>query len=208
MRAALRDQLQGARSFIRRDLGRIPLVLAAVFLAACVVFYLTCVMNPDATALLLEALMGMFAQSGAMDGSGRLSFLGLLLNNWMAMLFCVLYGFVPFLFLPVMALLSNATVLGLLGATYTLSGIPASVFLAALLPHGIFELPALILAASMGTALCRNLIRIILKNGKAVPMVDFLTGLLQTMLLLIFPLVLVSALVELWITPLVVGLFL
>ena len=208
MMAGLQSQLQGMRSFVRRDLGRLPWGMAVAFVAACTVSYLVYVMNPGFTAAIMDSILGMFMDAGVMNESGGLSFVGLLLNNWMAMLFCVLYGFIPFLYLPVLVLLSNAVVLGLLGAFYTISGIPFSVFLAALLPHGIFEIPALILAAAMGAALCRNIFRILFRKHNAVPMVEFLIGLLQTMLLLIFPLILCAAAVETFITPMVVNLFL
>ena len=45
--------------------------------------------------------MAMVEDAGIMDSDGNISPFGLLTNNWTAMLLAVVYGFVPFLFLPV-----------------------------------------------------------------------------------------------------------
>ena len=124
------------------------------------------------------------------------------------MVFTILYGFVPFLFLPVVSALSNAAVIGALAAYYRLNQLPMAVFFAGIVPHGIFEIPALVLAVTLGFLLCRNVARIILRSGRAVPMVDLLANILRTMLFVIFPLLLIAALIECYITPAIMSMFL
>ena len=201
MMESLQAHFRDLRTFRKEQLGRLPLWTAIGFFLAALGMFALCMANREATESLVGAITSMMTDSGAIDSSGSISFFGVLLNNWFAMLFCVLYGFLPFLFLPVLAILSNGAVLGILAAWYVIQGIPFSVYVMAILPHGIFELPALFLAVSLGIALCRNLVRIITKSPRAMPMVAFLTGALQTMLLLIFPLVLIAAVVETWVTP-------
>ena len=208
MRETLQTHVDGMRSFVRQQLGRLPWVMGILFVVCSAAGYVIFALNPSLTNELMKTINEMFSQAGVMDESGGISFFGILLNNWFAMLFSVLYGFLPFVFLPVLSILSNAILLGAMAAYYTISGLSLTLFFAGILPHGIFEIPALLLAVSMGVALCRNIIRRITHSPKGVPMAEFLTGLLQTMLLLIFPLILVAAAVESFITPALLQFFL
>ena len=136
--------------------------------------------------------------------TGTLSLIDLLLNNWMAILMCVVYGFIPFLFLPVLILFSNAYLVGVMGAYYHINGIPMLVFFAGILPHGIFELPALVIAAAMGFILCLTLVKKLLHTPNTPPMKELASDTLRTLLLVVFPLLLCAAVVEAYITPLVI----
>lgn len=201
MRETLQTHVDGMRSFVHQQLGKLPWIMGILFVVCSAAGYVVFALNPSLTNELMKAVTEIFAQSGVVSESGGISFLGILLNNWFAMLFSVLYGFLPFVFLPVLSIITNAVLVGAMAAYYTISGLPLALFFAGILPHGIFEIPALLLAVSTGVALCRNIIRLITRSARAVPMVEFLTGLLQTMLLLIFPLILLAAAVESFITP-------
>ncbi len=201
MKETLQTHVDGMRSFVHQQLGKLPWIMGILFVVCSAAGYVVFALNPSLTNELMKAVTEIFAQSGVVSESGGISFFGILLNNWFAMLFSVLYGFLPFVFLPVLSIITNAVLVGAMAAYYTISGLPLTLFFAGILPHGIFEIPALLLAVSMGVALCRNIIRLITRSARAVPMVEFLTGLLQTMLLLIFPLILLAAAVESFITP-------
>ena len=201
MRETLQTHVDGMRSFVHQQLGKLPWIMGILFVVCSAAGYVVFALNPSLTNELMKAVTEIFAQSGVVSESGGISFLGILLNNWFAMLFSVLYGFLPFVFLPVLSIITNPVLVGAMAAYYTISGLPLTLFFAGILPHGIFEIPALLLAVSMGVALCRNIIRLITRSAMAVPMVEFLTGLLQTMLLLIFPLILLAAAVDSFITP-------
>ena len=199
------EHLTELRDFLRTQLRRLPWVFAGVFLLSCLAGYAVCQANETLTNQIVDYFSQVISDSGLADEAGRISVLGLLMNNWFAMVFTILYGFLPFLFLPV---LSAAAIIGALAAFYRSNGLSMAAFLAGLLPHGIFEIPALVLAVSLGFLLCRNVVRIILHSGRAVPMVGLLANILRTMLFVIFPLLLIAALVECYITPGVMNLFL
>ena len=201
MRETLQLHIDGMRSFVRQQLGKLPWIMGILFVVCTAAGYVVFALNPSITKKLVNTVTEVYAQSGVIDESGAISFFGILLNNWFAMLFSVLYGLLPFVFLPVLAVVSNGLLVGAMAAYYTINGLSLTLFLAGILPHGIFEIPALLLAVSLGAALCRNLIWTITRSKKAVPMVEFFTGILQTMLLLIFPLILVAAAVESFVTP-------
>ena len=109
-------------------------------------------------------------------------------------------GLIPFLFLPLLALLSNAVVLGAVSGTMLGFGMEASWLIAGILPHGIFELPALLLSLALGFTLCRKLTARIFRRKNARPLKAIGYTLLMTCLF-ILPLLAVAAAIESWVTP-------
>lgn len=204
----MNEHLTELRTFLRQDLRRLPLIFGGVFLIFCLAGYAVCTASPQLTEAIVNYFNRIVSDSGLSDEAGNISFIGMLMNNWFAMVFTILYGFLPFLFLPVLSAASNALVIGALAAFYRLNQISLAVFFAGIIPHGIFEIPALVLAVSLGFLLCRNVVRIILRSGRAVPMVDLLANILRAMLFVIFPLLLIAALIECYITPGIMSLFL
>lgn len=125
---------------------------------------------------------------------------GLFKNNVKASLFSFGLGIVPLVFLPVLSILINGAVIGAVFIivrgqftllTYTLS----------LLPHGIFEIPAFLLAASSGIYLCRALTSKVFGRGG-----EDLKGLVkrqvQVFIFVVVPLLALAALIEAYISPL------
>ena len=187
----LTEQFDLLRDFLgtdfRRTLGHCALGMAAAAGLGC----LLAAVEPEAV---MEA--------------GNMSVFALLTNNWMAMLFSALYGFIPFLFLPVFSLLTNGSLLGMMAVVYLANDMPFAAYLAGLLPHGIFELPALVLSISCGVCLCRNMCRIVTRDERRVPLVELLGDLLRVLLLMVLPLTVLAAVMECYVTPVVMGLFL
>ena len=133
---------------------------------------------------------------------------GLLMNNWRAMLLSAAYGFIPFLFLPVISLLVNGALLGIMASYYMTHGMSMLLFLAGILPHGVLELPALVLSIACGACLCRNMCRLAVSSPQRIPMVELLGDLLRVLVLLVAPMVVAAAFIECYITPVIMGLFL
>ena len=151
--------------------------------------------------------LAMIEDAGVVDSAGNLSPFGLLTNNWTAMLTAALYGFVPFLFLPLLSIAVNGLLMGLLAAWYHSNGISLGLYLAGILPHGIFELPALLLSDACGVCLCRNMCRLVVSSPKRTPMVELLCDLLRVMLLIVLPMTVAAAFIEAYVTPVVMALF-
>ena len=203
----IREHLAELRLFFRAQAGKICWIVALVFLGFTLLGYGACRAQPE----LLEQIVGYFQEmveeSGIISENGSVSVLGLLVNNWMAMLVSILYGFIPFIFFPLISVASNAVIIGAVAAYYQALGLPLSLLLAGILPHGIFELPALVIAGAMGFLLCRNMVRIVLHSGRAAPLPELLINILRTLLFLIFPLLVCAALTEAYVTPAVMRLF-
>ena len=142
------------------------------------------------------------------DESGNLSALAVFVSNLQATTFIMLYGLLPFVQLPAMALGLNAVLLGWLAAVYVRNGLSLALYLAALIPHAIFELPAMMLAFGVGLYTCGQLTRRLRGNEEARSVTGCLSLMGQTLLLALAPLLLAAAFVEAYVTPAIATWFL
>ena len=205
---ALKEQLSLLGQFLRTDFRKVFIGCLLAMALAIVLGFVVGSLSPETVNTVLEQFMAMVEDAGIMDSDGNISPFGLLTNNWSAMLLAVVYGFVPFLFLPAISIVSNGLLIGLLAAWYHSNGISMGLYLAGILPHGIFELPALVIAATCGVCLCRNMSRIVTSSPRRVPMVELLSNLLRVLLFLVMPMTVVAAFLEAYVTPIVMALFL
>lgn len=206
--SALREQYSLLRKFLRSGFGNTVSLCAKGMLAAAAFGVFAAFFYPSVIETALESFAAMVEDAGIMNEDGSISVFALLFNNWWAMLISAAYGFIPFIFLPILSLISNGLILGIFGAFYVQNDLGLLTYLAGILPHGIFELPALVLSIACGVALCRNMNRMITGNANRVPMVELLSDLLRVILLLVAPMVVAAAFIECYITPLILSLFL
>lgn len=204
----LKEQIQLLRSFLATDYRRTVLWCTLVMLAAAALGWMSSAADPQAADQVIGQFTAVIAESGVADEEGNLSPLGLLANNWQAVLFPVAMGFVPFLFLPLLTLASNGCLLGMMGLWVQQRGMSLTAYLAGILPHGIFEIPALVMSAACGVCLCRNMCRIVTGSRRAEPLAELLGDLLRVMLLLVLPMIAAAAVLEAYVTPVVMSFFL
>ena len=191
-------QVEGLGYEIRRS------AFAFFFIAA--LFFGLCLGIPSLGGCMTDYIASLLGGLQVLDEMGRLSPLALFLNNLRACVFTMLYGLVPFVFLPALALGTNAATLGGLGAWYLRTGRPAAGYFAALLPHGIFELPALIVSLAMGLWACGQLTRRCRGDGTARSLRNCLALMLRMLLAVLIPLLAAAALIEAYVTPVVAAL--
>lgn len=206
--STLMDQYRLLGTFLKSGFIKIFLWCAAGLTVSVGLGFWAAQRSPELVEQMLRAFMEMVDEAGVMDSAGNISPFGLLANNWKAMLVTVLYGFAPFLFLPVVSLSSNGILMGVLAGWSMEQGLGVDVYLAGILPHGIFELSALILSAACGVKLCLNMGRMIFNAPDRIPLTELLADLLRVLLLLVAPLTMVAAFVEAYVTPMIMGLFL
>ena len=202
----LKEQTGLLGGFLRADFRGVLRLCALTLALSALVGFAIAYAAPEVVDKVLEAFMNQIQEAGVVDETGELSVFALLMNNWRAMLTSALYGLIPFLFLPVLSLLVNGAMVGIVGAMYVLSGLSPLYFLAGILPHGILELPAIVLSAACGVYLCRNMCRLVTSSPKRIPMVEVLGDLLRVLVLLVAPMTVAAALIECCVTPAVMGL--
>lgn len=200
----MKQQFRAIGDFWRAEYGRYVGMTAAAFLVLLVLAYAAGRLFPDIPVTVISAFNEDIADSGIVQEDGSFNVLALFANNLRAMVLGVLYGFIPFLYLPALALGVNAAILGMLASLIDGQWL---LLAAGILPHGIFELPALFLSLAAGLCLCKNINVYIRKNEKGV-MKPLLLNILRVVALLVLPLLVIAAVMETYVTPALMQLFL
>lgn len=102
---------------------------------------------------------------------------------------------------------SNAIIIGLIGAVYQINGVGWIPFLVGILPHGVIEIPALILGVTLGVHICNKLVKKILKRSFKGELKQAIIGCLRIYLLWMIPLFFIAAFIETFITPILFNVF-
>ena len=202
MSASLYEEL---RSFLRSpDFSYELTRCAAAFPILILIAYGGSFLLPELRDEIVETMAIQMAELA--DSQGSISAAALLGNNLSACGISILYGLLPFVYLPALALGANAMLLGVMAAYYTAHGYSLLVYLAALLPHGVLELPAMVISFAAGLYLCGDLTRRLRKQQTA-PFLQTAAQLSRVYLLLILPLLAAAALVEAYVTPWLLSFF-
>ena len=202
----MKQQFRAIGDFWRAEYGRYVGMTAAAFLVLLVLAYAAGRLFPDIPVTVISAFNEDIAGSGIVQEDGSFNVLALFGNNVRASAVSILYGFIPFLYLTALALGTNALILGVFAAYYVNNGVSLLVYLAGILPHGIFELTALMLAFAGGFLLCRQITQYVRSNTKGM-MKPLMLNLLRVFILHILPLLAVAAVAEVYVTPHVMALF-
>lgn len=200
----MKKQLRAIGDFWRAEYGRYVGMTDAAFLVLLVLAYAAGRLFPDIPVTVISAFNEDIAGSGIVQEDGSFNVLALFANNLRAMVLGILYGFIPFLYLPALALGVNAAILGMLASLIDGQWL---LLAAGILPHGIFELPALFLSLAAGLCLCKNINAYIRKNEKGI-MKPLLLNILRVTVLLVLPLLVIAAVMETYVTPALMQLFL
>lgn len=203
----LKEQMARLREFLRGDFRRVLTGCVFGMLGAVLLGVGIGILFPAQAAQVLADFMAQIADSGVISEEGEMSVFALLMNNWRAMLVSAAYGFIPFIFLPLISLVINGGMLGMLAVLFQAEGGSLAAYFAGILPHGIFELPALIFSIACGVALCGNMCRLVTSSPRRIPMAELLEDLLRVIVLVVAPLTVAAAFIECYVTPVVMGFF-
>ena len=201
------SQFRQLRDFFRsQDFRHTLLVTGGAFAALIVLAFAAGLIFPAVPAQVLALFSQQMADAGVVSESG-ISVPALFWNNLRAMVLSVLYGFIPFIYLPALSLGVNALLLGLFAAYFLNNGISILAYLGGILPHGIFELPALVISLACGIYLCSRINQYVRKNTRGM-MAPTLKNIVRVLTLTVLPLLAVAAAVEAYVTPAVMQFFL
>lgn len=186
-----------SRELLRREF----LNTAAAFGVLALLGFAAGMLFPDMAQQTLQNFAAQVEQLGlTADVPQSQLMLTLFFNNITAALLSMLYGIIPFLPLSALALGTNALMLGAFAAIYQQQGLGLGVYLLGILPHGIFELTALVLSCALGLLICRTGSERILKKSD-VPFFRRTLDCIRVFLSFAVPLLLLAALIEAYITP-------
>ena len=127
-------------------------------------------------------------------------------NNSIVALFAS-FGGIAAGFLPLLILIVNGFLVGIV-YSITVATYSSGFFFAGILPHGVIELPAIFFATALGLWLGWSALRyVFLKNESRFTVRNKLKRVLYTYLFVVVPLLFVAALIEAFVTPGVLSLF-
>ncbi|VUT23734.1 MAG: hypothetical protein MOIL_00136 [Candidatus Methanolliviera sp. GoM_oil] len=181
------------------DIRNYLIPAAIIFVASIVVGILFALFHPSSDGIILslqqifEPLMDMPKYKLMLVIFGNN-----LLTSFLAIVFGIFFGIFPIVVLSV-----NGFILGDLSYhVYLDKGI--YYILAALLPHGIFELSAVILSCALGIKLGFIFLNRFLEKP-APDLTQSFTNSLKIFIRLVIPMLLLASVIEVWITPIIVG---
>lgn len=152
--------------------------------------------NPEVINSFLKEFQDMFGPLKEMT-SLELFFTIFFINTRTSFLIMILGVFVGFF--PFMSLWGNGTIVGLLYGKFIAEGGNSLVFLMGILPHGIIEIPAIIIAASQGFRLGKEIIFPPPGKSRSESLrVNIKKGL--KLFAIIIPLLLIAALIEVYLS--------
>ncbi|MDO8727272.1 MAG: stage II sporulation protein M [Candidatus Methanoperedens sp.] len=176
------------------------LASAGIFIVSFFIGLLISAKNPAASENLLGLLKETFGSITSLEPFGRM--LEIFKNNvrgsFMALLFGLGFGIVPFLFVAI-----NGIVLGML-VEFFIKKQGVIFVIAAILPHGIIELPMVIMSVGIGFRLGHAAYFSMRHQKTMQELLNEMKLVVVFYLKIIVPLLLLAAIVESYITPLII----
>lgn len=196
----IKENYKNVGEFLKFNLSKTILVCTLLFIV-CIISGISFGMNNvDSTKGIIQSFIE--GKSDILSEVGNINAIGLIKNNIVACGMSILFGFIPFIFLSIFSLGINGFLVGVvlgLGKAATGTSI-IKTFILGILPHGIFEIPALIISMSMGIYLCLNLSMKVFGRGKE-KISKILLEYIRLFISVILPMIIIAGIIETYITP-------
>ena len=196
------------QEFIQKEFAPVFRTCMEAFLILIALFSLLVALKPDLGSAYIALFESLVEQLGTDGELTKFEMFNLLLsNNLTATATTVISGFLPFLYYPAFTLGLNAFSLAAMGAESMKQGLGLAAYIAGILPHGIFEIPALMYGCAIGICHCKLVTRAILHREQPAPWREQVVSLSIVFVTVMVPLLLIAAIVESFITPAILQLF-
>lgn len=181
---------------------------SGAFVVLLIFGYVLQLLRPSSIVPLLDEFSTAAKEDGLAEVDSGALMVGIFLSNLMVLLFAILIGLIPFIRLPALDLGVNAMLIGAMGAYCQQNGVSLSVYLVGVLPHGITEMTALVLACAAGLSLNRAVNEALFRREETGSVNRAVRESFGIYARLITPLLMVSAWIETFITPKLLAFFL
>ena len=188
-------------NYYSRDFFRLWVIFLVTSIGSYFLF--RAVIAPEQVDEILAQLGESFESQGlTFDSSARETMIALFVNNTRVTLLAFLLGMIP-LFIPYMFVVINAAVIGLVAMLVGFAGESViRVIVLGILPHGITEISAILLGAAMGLSLNRYIWKKLRGKKTDVTFKALFVAGVKTFLVIAVPLLAISAIIEAYVTPL------
>ena len=191
-------------NFFKRQLLRTFVILLLLSIFMGYLSYDYSMDHPDKAKTRIHSMYKKFEKSGLTTDHNFKALIEIFCSNLIFCLRSIVAGFIPFLFLSVSGVLAFCMPIGVLLAVAKLyTNLDQFSLLASLWPHGIFESMAVLYASSAGVYLTIQTSKMILPKfrSKAVPFKTLCKQAACSFILVVVPLLIVAAFIEVFITP-------
>lgn len=206
----LKEQYRLSFSFFRGPLWSYFKNATIAFFAIYLISILASLLFPSIQKSLITYIQSVIEQAGIVDNNGSISAVSIMFNNLHAAALSILYGIIPFLYLPALPIGLNASIIGAVTSSYIVSSQSLLLFAAGLIPHGIFEIPALLIAFACGLYLCHEVTQRLSKstsNKERTPLVETILSIMRVYLTIVVPLLIIASFIEAYVTPILMSFF-
>ena len=201
----LENEWKQCKAFFLENVIKASIKVGAAFFGIGIFVWIFLYMNEEVMIACYNALMSIFEESGMdLDNIGALA---LFTNNARACFLAMLMGFIPFFYVDVFSLFINGASIGIVGSVYMYEKMSMLVLAAGLIPHGIFEFPAIFISLAIGFKTCHLLTQYITGKTNAFHSKEYMMNVLRVYVFIVLPLLVVAAIVEAYITPICMALF-
>jgi stage II sporulation protein M len=190
------ERTENLRAFLT-DLKPYIVLSAIVFTLSIAVGYIAYGVYPEYA---MQSVSGLEELVQMLEGLSPLEIMLLIfINNTIAMFISVLFGIVLGI-VPLLVLVLNGFIIGTIVRLLLVeNGLPF--IIAGLIPHGIIEIPLLLLSASIGMRIGHEVLRAL--AGKPSDIKDVFINGMKFFFYWMIPLIFVAALIETFITPVI-----
>lgn len=202
----VKQEYEAAFQFMKQQLIKPIFITVLLFAAIMILSYAVLYEQDDILMELMQHINDSFVSKGVFHAaeslqSFDLSATSLISNNMTACLMAVLLGLIPFFYVPVVTIAVNALIIGAMAAMMLSMGLPMNFFVFGIIPHGIFELPALFLSVSLGLYVCRQENRMIKEKQQNISFMELLLPVVRIYVLIVIPMLITAGCIEAYITP-------
>ena len=190
---------------------KIFILVLIIYIMIALLSHIFFVNNPVQSQKKFIDLQKILLEKIPMRATGFKLCLAIFLNNLKVSLFSILFGLIPFIFVPILGAIANGFSIGIITSASYIKGFKLGpIFLFAIVPHAVLELPSILYAVSIGIFLSLQISKRILLgfDSSNEPFFLILKRIFKTWVGVIIPLLLVAAIIETFVTPFLVKIFL
>lgn len=199
----IKENYKKAFLYLKNNLYKIIIICSILFILCMIFGIIFGYKYSDITEQILKGFIE--GKSDIISDTGNINALLLIKNNIVACCVSIILGFFPFIFLTILTLSLNGFLVGVtLGFGQTIYNMSIiKIFVFGILPHGIFEIPSLVISMAMGLYLCLNITKKII--GKSCEKIFIiLIEYIRIFICVILPLLIIAGFVESYITPMLI----
>lgn len=199
------DEYKKIKPFYQKELKRIFILLTIAFFVICIVTGIFLYNNQDIANHLFMEIKKLLLSKDVLNDAGTISVSSLIANNLLVSFISILTGVIPFFFLPVFSLLLNAGMIGVVFGAMPITSSSVLFLMMGLVPHGIFEITALLLSLTLGVYLCKEMCLRVIGKKREISNTQMIFHIVRIYLLVIVPLMIIAGFIETYITPLLMN---